>query len=96
MLCESYGLVFGVNSFIALCLQSLLTVVITDERGLGLKVRQQVLENLNLILKFYFFKYLIYGFMHFVIALIFLLSVIFTVVGYFYRNCVTKRTRYSF
>jgi len=52
MLCESYGLVFGVNSFIALCLQSLLTVVITDERGLGLKVRQQVLENLNLILKF--------------------------------------------
>jgi len=34
--------------------------------------------------------------MHFVIALIFLLSVIFTVVGYFYRNCVTKRTRYSF
>uniref|UniRef100_A0A915P4B2 Folate transporter 1 n=1 Tax=Meloidogyne floridensis TaxID=298350 RepID=A0A915P4B2_9BILA len=34
MLCESYGLVFGVNSFIALCLQSLLTVVITDERGL--------------------------------------------------------------
>uniref|UniRef100_A0A914L7V7 Reduced folate carrier n=1 Tax=Meloidogyne incognita TaxID=6306 RepID=A0A914L7V7_MELIC len=77
MLCESYGLVFGVNSFIALCLQSLLTLVVTDERGFGLNVRQQ---------------YLIYGFMHFVIALIFLLSVIFTVVGYCYRKCISKRT----
>nr|CAD2198246.1 unnamed protein product [Meloidogyne enterolobii] len=80
MLCESYGLVFGVNSFIALCLQSLLTVVVTDERGLGLKVRQQ---------------YLIYGFMHFVIALIFLLSVIFTVVGYFYGKCVKRTSKIS-
>jgi len=33
--------------------------------------------------------------MHFVIALIFLLSVIFTVVGYCYRKCISKGTRYS-
>lgn len=42
MMCESYGLVFGVNGFIALVMQTILTVVISDKRGLGLPVRAQV------------------------------------------------------
>lgn len=37
-----YALVFGVNSFIALLLQSLLTVVVVDSAGLGLDVFTQV------------------------------------------------------
>jgi thiamine transporter 2/3 len=41
MICESYGLVFGTNSFIALVMQSLLTLIVTDSSGLGLNVRQQ-------------------------------------------------------
>ncbi|KAL7076839.1 hypothetical protein ACQ4LE_004141 [Meloidogyne hapla] len=80
MLCESYGLVFGVNSFIALFLQSVLTFVVTDKRGLGLHVRQQ---------------YLIYGFMHFFIALIFLFSVIFTFIGYFYGKIIKRKSKIS-
>lgn len=41
-MCESYGLVFGVNGFIALIMQTILTAVVSDKRGLGLPVRGQV------------------------------------------------------
>jgi hypothetical protein len=39
---NSYGLIFGVNTFIALVLQSILTVIVVDERVLALDTRTQV------------------------------------------------------
>lgn len=39
---QRYALVFGVNTFTALLLQSLLTMVVVDSVGLGLDVFTQV------------------------------------------------------
>lgn len=39
---QRYALVFGVNTFMALLLQSLLTVVVVDSAGLGLDIFTQV------------------------------------------------------
>lgn len=39
---QRYALVFGVNTFVALLLQSLLTLVVVDAAGLGLGVFSQV------------------------------------------------------
>ena len=39
---QRYALVFGVNTFIALLLQTLLTVVVVDSVGLGLDIFPQV------------------------------------------------------
>uniref|UniRef100_A0A915Q6S2 Reduced folate carrier n=1 Tax=Setaria digitata TaxID=48799 RepID=A0A915Q6S2_9BILA len=41
MIGESYGLVFGLNSFIALLLQAILTAIVPDQRGLNMPVRRQ-------------------------------------------------------
>lgn len=68
MICESYGLVFGTNSFIALIMQSLLTIIVSDKRCLGLPVRQQ---------------YVIYTLLHVIIALIFLTSILINLIFYF-------------
>ena len=38
---DSYGLVFGINTFLALGLQTVLTVVVTDQSGLALDERNQ-------------------------------------------------------
>lgn len=38
---DSYGLIFGLNRFIALVLQSSLTFIVTDEKGLALDERPQ-------------------------------------------------------
>ncbi|GFG28335.1 hypothetical protein Cfor_09087 [Coptotermes formosanus] len=40
---DSCGLIFGVNTFIALVLQTVLTVIVVDERGLALETRPQFL-----------------------------------------------------
>ncbi|XP_004613903.1 thiamine transporter 1 [Sorex araneus] len=40
---ERYALVFGVNTFIALALQTLLTVIVVDASGLGLDISTQFL-----------------------------------------------------
>lgn len=40
---ERYALVFGVNTFIALALQTLLTLIVVDARGLGLDITTQFL-----------------------------------------------------
>lgn len=40
---ERYALVFGVNTFIALALQALLTLIVVDARGLGLCIITQFL-----------------------------------------------------
>lgn len=45
MIGESYGLVFGLNSFIALLLQTLLTIIVPDQHGLNMPVREQVTKN---------------------------------------------------
>jgi hypothetical protein len=39
---NSYGLIFGVNTFMALVFQSVLTVIVIDERVLALPTRTQV------------------------------------------------------
>ncbi|KAK3531286.1 hypothetical protein QTP70_015754, partial [Hemibagrus guttatus] len=42
---ERYALVFGVNTFIALVLQTILTSIVVDSRGLGLDIITQVWVN---------------------------------------------------
>ena len=44
---QRYALVFGVNTFMALLLQSLLTVVVVDSVGLGLDVFTQVTNQIS-------------------------------------------------
>ena len=39
---DSYGLVFGVNTFMALFFQTILTLVVADDAGLALPPRTQV------------------------------------------------------
>lgn len=39
---DSYGLIFGVNTFIALILQTILTMAVADEGGLAFTIRDQV------------------------------------------------------
>ncbi|KAJ1090305.1 hypothetical protein NDU88_003438 [Pleurodeles waltl] len=38
---ERYALMFGVNTFVALALQTILTIIVVDSRGLGLDVVTQ-------------------------------------------------------
>ncbi|GLD64753.1 thiamine transporter 1-like protein [Lates japonicus] len=59
---QRYALVFGVNTFIALLLQSLITVVVVDSAGLGLDV---------------FTQFLIYGGYFAAISVVFLLAGLF-------------------
>ena len=68
MKCDSFGLIFGVNSFVALLMQSLLTRIVNDKRGFAMGVRN---------------AFLVYAGLHLVIAAIFLCSVIFTLLCYF-------------
>uniref|UniRef100_A0AC34R553 Uncharacterized protein n=1 Tax=Panagrolaimus sp. JU765 TaxID=591449 RepID=A0AC34R553_9BILA len=75
MVCESYGLVFGVNSFIALIMQSIIMFVVADKRGLGMRVREQ---------------YLVYAGCHMLIAIIFAISVAITVVSWLIFKYRTK------
>ena len=39
---ECYALTFGVNTFVALCLQTILTAIVVDEKVLGLDIVTQV------------------------------------------------------
>jgi len=63
---ECFGLMFGLNSFVALLLQTIMTLVVVDDRGLGLDVRDQ---------------FVIYAGYHAVIAIIFLGAVMHNLVG---------------
>lgn len=49
---QRYALVFGVNTFVALLLESLLTVVVVDSAGLGLDIVTQVRTRANQRFKF--------------------------------------------
>nr|XP_029502892.1 thiamine transporter 1-like [Oncorhynchus nerka] len=62
---QRYALVFGVNTFIALLLQTLLTVVVVDSVGLGLDI---------------FPQFLIYASYFAVIAVIFLMAGLYKLV----------------
>ncbi|CAG9530365.1 unnamed protein product [Cercopithifilaria johnstoni] len=70
MVSESYALIFGLNSFVALILQALLTMIVVDEHGLAMRVRSQ---------------FLVYSIYHAVIALIFLFSIACNLINH-YRN----------
>jgi thiamine transporter 2/3 len=39
---DSFGLIFGVNTFIALALQSVLTLIVVSDIGIALELRLQV------------------------------------------------------
>lgn len=41
---NSYALIFGFNTFLALILQTILTLVVADEIGLNLPIKTQVCE----------------------------------------------------
>ncbi|NXP07001.1 S19A3 protein, partial [Thinocorus orbignyianus] len=62
---ERYALMFGVNNFIALAIQTILTVVVVDSKGLGLDISTQ---------------FLIYGSYFTVIAGIFLIRSIYIII----------------
>lgn len=44
---ESYGLVFGINTFLALLFQTILTLIVADSAGLALSPPDQVIEEGN-------------------------------------------------
>lgn len=44
---ESYGLVFGINTFVALFFQTILTLVVSDKAGLALEIQTQVITMLQ-------------------------------------------------
>lgn len=39
---ERYALVFGINTFVALVIQTLITIIFVDQRGLNLPISIQV------------------------------------------------------
>jgi thiamine transporter 2/3 len=39
---DSFGLIFGVNTFIAVALQSVLTLIVVSDTGMALEIRLQV------------------------------------------------------
>ncbi|XP_015492973.1 thiamine transporter 2-like [Parus major] len=68
---ERYALMFGFNNFVALVIQTILTVVVVDSRGLGLDISTQ---------------FLIYGSYFTVIAGIFLIRSMYTIISIKCRN----------
>uniref|UniRef100_A0A914YKD0 Uncharacterized protein n=1 Tax=Panagrolaimus superbus TaxID=310955 RepID=A0A914YKD0_9BILA len=76
MKCDSYGLVFGVNSFIALLMQSLLTRIVNDKRGFAMDVRN---------------AFLVYAALHAFIAVIFFISILYTIFKFFQNKFSSKK-----
>ena len=50
---DSYGVVFGVNTFMALFFQTILTLVVADDAGLALPPRTQVGSIISEYVTFY-------------------------------------------
>ena len=46
---KSYALIFGFNTFLALILQTILTLAVADEHGLALSVKKQVRHCYKLV-----------------------------------------------
>ncbi|KAJ7407895.1 Thiamine transporter 1 [Pitangus sulphuratus] len=72
---ERYALVFGVNTFIALALQTVLTLIVVDANGLGLDI---------------FTQFMIYASYFAVISLVFLVSGICSIVRAYRRQEQTR------
>ncbi|XP_030439336.1 thiamine transporter 1 isoform X2 [Gopherus evgoodei] len=68
---ERYALVFGINTFIALALQTLLTLIVVDSSGLGLNI---------------FTQFMIYASYFAAISLVFLVSGIYSVMKNYRRQ----------
>ncbi|KAM6358207.1 thiamine transporter 2-like [Alca torda] len=68
---ERYALMFGFNNFVALVIQTILTVVVVDSKGLGLDISTQ---------------FLIYGSYFAFIAGIFLIRSVYTIISIKCRN----------
>ncbi|XP_013926865.1 PREDICTED: thiamine transporter 1 [Thamnophis sirtalis] len=68
---ERYALVFGVNTFIALALQTVLTFIVVDAKGLGLDIITQ---------------FMIYAGYFAVIAVLFLISGTYSIIKNFWRK----------
>lgn len=49
---ESYGLVFGINTFLALLFQTILTLIVADSAGLALDPPDQVIIYARILYKF--------------------------------------------
>ncbi|KAE9555539.1 hypothetical protein FO519_001210 [Halicephalobus sp. NKZ332] len=73
MVTDSYGLVFGVNYCIALLMQSLLVRIVTDNRGLGMQIRE---------------SFLVYSGLHASISVIFSISIVYSLICYCARKNV--------
>ncbi|GMT07515.1 hypothetical protein PENTCL1PPCAC_29689, partial [Pristionchus entomophagus] len=72
---DSFGLLFGLNTFVALALQTILTMIVADKKGLHLPIRTQ----------FY-----VYSGCHVVISVIFIGAAVFTAVRYCQRGDVVE------
>ncbi|XP_015216916.2 solute carrier family 19 member 3b [Lepisosteus oculatus] len=68
---ECYALVFGINTFVALLLQTILTAIVVDESGLGLSIVKQ---------------FIVYGTYYVVISLLFLGRGLYTMSRYKCRS----------
>lgn len=82
---QCYALVFGVNTFVALLLQSLITLVVVDSAGLGLEVVTQVWRLYLMLFEYispltnghlvhFFPQFFIYGGYFAVISLVFFIA----------------------
>ncbi|KAL7306080.1 hypothetical protein TKK_0001536 [Trichogramma kaykai] len=64
---DSYGLIFGTNTFFALLLQSILTLIVVEKKGLALDIKSQ---------------YLVYGGYYIVLGIVFMIMNFFTICYY--------------
>ncbi|XP_014218184.1 thiamine transporter 2-like [Copidosoma floridanum] len=64
---DSYGLIFGINTFMALLFQSIMTYIVIDEQCLNLDIRSQ---------------FMVYGSYYIVLGVIFMIMNVFTVMYY--------------
>uniref|UniRef100_A0A4W4FQP3 Solute carrier family 19 member 3b n=1 Tax=Electrophorus electricus TaxID=8005 RepID=A0A4W4FQP3_ELEEL len=75
---ECYALTFGINTFVALALQTVLTAVVVDHSGLGLDIVTQ---------------FIIYGSCYTAISLLFLFRGLYTAGSYYYTSRESAETR---
>lgn len=72
---ECYALTFGINSFVALTLQTILTAIVVDNTALGLDIATQ---------------FLVYGGYYSIISVLFLVQGLYTVCKHFCTSTVTN------
>nr|XP_020640605.1 thiamine transporter 1 isoform X3 [Pogona vitticeps] len=75
---ERYALVFGVNTFVALMLQTLLTLIVADAKGLGLDI---------------FTQFMIYAGYFAAISVVFLISGTYSILMNYWRKERRRRRR---